>query len=105
MADSGASGVRKAERQSVELLGACNYHSPACIGGDVRGAPGRKTLTVRLSAEEKAQVEAVARYLNLPVTTFLKYAAKEAFNARLPELREAGLWPKATTPGAEGEHP
>ena len=68
-------------------------------------APGRKTLTVRLSPEEKAQVEAVARYLNLPVTTFLKYAAKEAFNARLPELREAGLWPKGAPSDAGGDHP
>lgn len=60
----------------------------------------KKTLTVRLTAEEKAQAEAVARYLNLPVTTFLKYAAKEAFNARLAALREAGLWPRVAPPSA-----
>ncbi len=65
----------------------------------VRGA--KKTLTVRLTPEEKAQAEAVARYLNLPVTTFLKYAAKEAFNTRLPQLREAGLWPQPFGAGTQ----
>lgn len=55
----------------------------------------KTTLTVRLSPEEKAQADAVARYLNLPVTTFLKFAAKEAFNTRLSALQEAGLWPHA----------
>jgi hypothetical protein len=63
---------------------------------------GKKTLTVRLSLEEKAQAEAVARYLNLPVTTFLKFAAKEAFNSRLPALQEAGLWPLGPQP-SDGE--
>jgi len=64
--------------------------------------PLKKTLTVRLTLEEKAQIEAVASYLNLPVTTFLKYAAKEVFNARLPALREAGLWPQPSQPGQNG---
>lgn len=63
----------------------------------------KKTLTVRLTAEEKAQAEVAARYLNLPVTTFLKFAAKEAFNARLPALQEAGLWPQASHTDDEGE--
>lgn len=63
----------------------------------------KKTLTVRLSAEEQAQAKAVARYLNLPVTTFLKFAAKEAFNARLPALQEAGLWPQAPHTDDGGE--
>jgi hypothetical protein len=71
------------------------------MSGGVRA--GRKTLTLRLTPEEKAQVEAVARYLNLPVTTFLKYVAKEAFNARLPELREAGLWPRNAPSNTGGE--
>ena len=63
----------------------------------------KKTLTVRLGPDEKAQAEAVARYLNLPLTTFLKYAAKEAFNARLQELRDAGLWPQVPHPSDEEE--
>lgn len=67
----------------------------------VMSRAAKKTLTVRLSAEEKAQAEAVARYLNLPLTTFLKYAAKEAFNARLPALRDAGLWPRVPYPNGE----
>jgi hypothetical protein len=58
----------------------------------------RITLTVRLTPEEKAEFEAVARYLNLPVTTYLKFAAKEHFNARLAALREAGLWPPSPQP-------
>lgn len=65
----------------------------------------RKTLTVRLTPEEKAQAEAVAHYLNLPLTTFMKYAAKEAFNARLPALREAGLWPQLPQLAEEGGEP
>ncbi|MFQ5741112.1 MAG: hypothetical protein ACE5JX_19085 [Acidobacteriota bacterium] len=90
--------------QALDLLIACHYHSPSCPG-DIVTSSGRKTLTVRLTPEEKAQAEAVARYLNLPVTTFIKYAAKEAFNARLAELREAGLWPRASESDTEREEP
>lgn len=56
------------------------------------------TLTVRLTPEEKAEFEAVARHLNLPVSTFLKFAAKELFNARFTSLRDAGLWPPPAQP-------
>ena len=87
---------------AVDMHIAFNNHLRSCRGEIVPRPTKKKTLTVRLSPEEKAQAEAVARYLNLPVTTFMKYAAKEAFNTRLPALREAGLWPRLPEPDDNG---
>lgn len=50
-----------------------------------------------------AQAKSAARYLNLPAITFLNYANKKEYNARLPGVREAGLRPQPSKPDGKGE--
>jgi len=50
------------------------------------------TITIRLTQAEKAEIDACAKYLGLPISTFYRFAAKQVFNEHRKSMVDLGVW-------------